>query len=81
MGEHYIQAAISSVALGAVAACGTRCRARGAEARRDGEEGKGKRVGLLFTPSQRIRRAACTWASNTRGGVGRSLLRLACSVR
>jgi hypothetical protein len=54
------------MALSAAVACGARRGARRAEVRRNGEEGKGKGVGLLFAPSQRIRRVAHTWGSNTR---------------
>jgi hypothetical protein len=78
-GEHCLQAANSSMALNAAVACGARRGARREEVRRNGEEGKGKGVGLLFAPSQRIRRAAHTWVAIP-GPVGRSLARPACSV-
>jgi hypothetical protein len=65
-GEHCLQAVSSSMALSQAVACGARRGARRAEVRRNGEEGKGKGVGLLFAPSQRIRRVAHTWGSNTR---------------
>jgi hypothetical protein len=78
-GEHCLQAANSSMALNAAVAYGARRGARREEVRRNGEEGKGKGVGLLFAPSQRIRRAAHTWVAIP-GPVGRSLARPACSV-